>query len=102
MRRLLGGSSLVLGLFMGGCDSPNAVSCESFVDQFEALPCAAGKQPGVDCNAFADYPCDVTDYFDCLKGAHTCAESGELEVNLTLEGSEDLTANCADLLDCGD
>lgn len=91
---------LAVGLLASGCESENAVACQRFVGTYASLPCAAGTDPGVDCNAFADYPCPIDDYFTCLEGAYSCNEAGDLEVDLGLDAGPGQPATCADLLDC--
>jgi hypothetical protein len=75
MRRL--GRLLSLALLGGGaeaCVSDNHVACEEYQQAFEALPCAAGLESGVDCNAYADYPCPVPSFFRCLQQRQRCEE----------------------------
>lgn len=94
-------SGFVVVLALAACESENAAACNSFVAHHQSLPCAAGIDPGVDCNAFADYPCPITDYFACLEQGHTCNEEGELVVDVVREGDGGPgQSTCADLLDC--
>jgi hypothetical protein len=83
------------------CESENLAACQAYTEYFTALPCAAGVDPGVDCNAFADYPCPVPDHFQCLEQTQFCAE-GELFVcnNPDDPGCGRTFASCAELLDC--
>lgn len=84
--------SLLLGGAAGAvaCDDENRAACESFEERFYGLPCAEGLSSGVDCNAYADYPCPLTDYFQCLEGAERC--EGDV---FTTERE-----TCVPLLDC--
>ncbi len=88
-------------LVLGACESENAAACQGFVDYHQSLPCAAGADPGVDCNAFADYPCPIDDYFACLQEGYTCSAEGALVVDVVREDAASQTSyTCADLLDC--
>ncbi len=75
MRRL--GGLLSLALLLGGagaCEGENRAACEQYQQSFEALPCAGGRESGVDCNAYADYPCEIPDFFGCLEQRQRCEE----------------------------
>lgn len=97
--RLLSACSLALLLAPLGCENENATACQGFVEHYQALPCTGGARPDVDCNAFADYPCVVDDYFTCLEQGHTCSEDNELVVDV-VQDVDGGTTTCADLLDC--
>lgn len=94
------GSIALAGALLAGCENENAAACAAFVAHHESLPCAAGTNPGVDCNAFADYPCLIEDYFTCLEEGYTCSEAGVLVVEVVREDAEGNTYTCADLLNC--
>lgn len=98
--RLLSLFVLALALAPLGCESENAVACQGFVEHYQALPCTGGTPPDVDCNAFADYPCPIDDYFTCLEQGHTCNEQNQLTVQLARENADGTTTTCAELLDC--
>jgi hypothetical protein len=94
-------TSLVVGL--SACENENSAACAEYVDYFNnTLTCAQGVDPGVDCNAFADYPCAVPGYFQCLQTTQYCEEA-ELSVCTDPEAPRcagQTLAGCADLLDC--
>ena len=93
-------ASLVVGL--SACDNENTAACEQYVETFSSMPCAQGVDPGVDCNAFADYPCAVPGYFECLSRTQYCQE-GELVACTNPDDGPcagQTLAGCADLLDC--
>jgi len=98
---------LALPVLFTGCENENVIACESYVESFGAKGCTVGIDPGVDCNAYADYPCAVPDYFSCLETTQQCRD-GELYIcNDTNPDAPDpqclgLTLSaCADELDCG-
>lgn len=86
--------------FALGCESENFEACQGFVAHYQQLPCTGGALPDTDCNAFADYPCAIDDYFTCLEQAHTCSEANELVVQLSRENPDGTTTTCSELLDC--
>lgn len=98
--------ALVLPLqaaILSGCENENVAACEAYVERFSLLPCTTGIDPGVDCNAFADYPCAVPDYFSCLETTQQCRDD-ELFVckDVADDGCSGKTlGGCPDELDCG-
>lgn len=102
MRGAAGLLSLLAALLtvLAGCESENEAACRQYLAYYTSLPCAAGVDPGVDCNAFADYPCPIADYFDCQQQGHTCDEAGGLSVDVTRKAGEEVIGTCSDLLDC--
>lgn len=77
---------------LSACESENAVACQQYLSSYNQLPCAAGTDSGIECEAFADHPCDVAPYFPCLTQNQRCDEDGALVSD---------TAACAPLLNCG-
>lgn len=63
---------LALLIPLVACEGPNPPACEAFEVRFRSLPCVAGLESGVDCQAFGDHPCDLTAYFSCLGDNQTC------------------------------
>lgn len=50
----------------------NVTACNALVDE---LVCGdADLAMYVDCSLYADYPCDVADYFDCVREMVTCVD----------------------------
>jgi hypothetical protein len=81
-RRLLLIAVASAGLWATACESESYAQCVAFRDDFTALACTEGIDPGVDCNAYQDFPCPTEDYFDCLSDGHTCDEDGDLAVDV--------------------
>lgn len=75
-----------------GCESQNAAACQQYQRHFGGLPCAAGVESGIECEAFADHPCDLTPYFACLCAGQTCDEQ---------QGLKSDVGPCAAWLSCG-
>lgn len=94
------GSIVLASAVLAGCENENAAACAAFVAHHDSLPCAADTNPGVDCNAFSDYPCLIEDYFACLEEGHSCNEAGELVVDVVREDAAGEAYTCADLLNC--
>ncbi|MFO8072123.1 MAG: hypothetical protein R6V85_09635 [Polyangia bacterium] len=75
----------------GSSGQANVVACE---DWLASLECGETDFSGlVDCSVYADYPCDISDYFNCLAEEGSCDED---------TGVYDSTgwADCADLATC--
>jgi hypothetical protein len=76
----------------GGGAADNVGACE---DWLAAMDCGTTDFSSlVDCNAYANTTCDISDYFQCLTDGTTCDEA---------TGVVDMTgwADCADLASCG-
>ena len=70
--------SILLLLVVASCGgSPTEAACQSFLDDYQALPCTGGLDLGVDCAQYRDYPCDRTEYFTCLKDQYFCDDNGD-------------------------
>ena len=66
-------TNLLIVCALAGCGSDvTATACQNYETYFAQLPCAAGLDDQVDCQAFAGYHCDAAQYFVCLQGANTC------------------------------
>lgn len=87
-------------LVSAGCESENLLACQGFVAHYQGLTCTDGAAPDVDCNAFADYPCPIDDYFACLEQGHTCNANNALQVTLSRTNPDGTTTTCAELLAC--
>ena len=51
-------------------DYDNFVTCMEWLDSMECNGFDFGEF--IDCNTFAEWPCDLTDYFDCLADETVC------------------------------
>jgi hypothetical protein len=61
----------------GACADPNVAACESWHATIVALPCVPNDADlGIDCSLYEDYPCDATEYFECLENSYSCSEDG--------------------------
>jgi hypothetical protein len=91
-----------------GCENENVAACQAYVEAFGNKACFDGVDPGVDCNAFADYPCAVPDYFDCLADTQQCGladGSNPEDPYVCTDATEprcagETLAGCPDYLDC--
>ncbi len=87
-----------LGLFAIACDdddddgdADNVGACEDWLASMECGDYDFSEV--VDCSAYADYPCDISDYFDCL------AENGSCDEDTGVYDSSGW-GDCADLASC--
>jgi hypothetical protein len=55
----------------------NVAACETWID---AMSCK-GADKFLDCKTYADTPCDVSDFFDCLTKNTTCDKDGNLDTS---------------------
>lgn len=74
-----------------GCGSENQDACEAYQGFFRSLPCAATLDSGIQCDAFADHPCALAPYFECLSTHQQCDGVSFIE----------RPNECASLLNCG-
>lgn len=90
-----------------GCDNENVAACQAYVEAFAQKPCNQGTDPGVDCNAFADYPCPVPEYFECLEVTQQCEADDPTEPLVCTDPAVpvcrgETLAGCPDYLDCSE
>lgn len=71
MLRTLVAASALCALLLA-CEGPNVAACQAYQEHYQALLCAQGVDNGIECEAFADHPCDLTPYFECLKARQNC------------------------------
>ena len=72
-----------------GGSADNVTACEALIEELE---CGEFDLTSVlDCSLYADYPCDIADYFDCIREAFECTD-GVPDTNGLLE--------CNDLASC--
>jgi hypothetical protein len=55
-----------------GASFDNVASCNALVDELVCGDADLGMY--IDCSIYADYACDVADYFDCVREMVTCAD----------------------------
>lgn len=83
---------LVVTALVSACASPTVDSCEGFKTYLLALECVPDDfNVGIDCEEYADYPCDASAYFDCLQDSYTCDEEGNFQSDITM---------CTSLTEC--
>jgi hypothetical protein len=85
---------VILAVFAlaAACGQPTVDACEGFKDSLLALECVPDDYDvGINCEEYADYPCDASAYFECLEDTYTCDEGGNLQYDLTA---------CAGLTEC--
>ena len=73
----------------------NVGACESLEETLNGLECVAeGWDWGLSCESYADYACDIADYFNCLEDATVCTDDDPSVLDISG------WADCADLASC--
>lgn len=69
MRRLLLAILPVIALGLSACGADNVKSCN---DWKAKVACGSVSPDAINCEAYANSTCDISDYFDCLADAYVC------------------------------
>lgn len=85
--------AVVVGACGGSAGADNVAACKSWV---ESAKCGAvdPSTQGVDCNAYENTTCDISEYFDCLTPKYSCVNGMYDTTKLATSGECASKATC--------